>query len=92
MKKKITVDRIQIKVGANIETIRIFRKKSAKEVAAALKLCTTAYRNLEKGETDISISKLSKLAIIFDVNVCQFYEIDYCSINTKTVQIQNLMT
>lgn len=83
MKKKITPDPIQIKVGANIENISLIRKKSVKEIAAALKLCVTAYRNLEKGETEISISKLSKLAVIFNVNVYQFFEIDYSSINTK---------
>ena len=74
--KKRTADLIQIKVGANTQTVHIFRNKSVKEIAADLQLCPTAYRNLEKGISDISISKLSKLAIVFNVGFYQFYELD----------------
>ena len=84
MKKQLTANSIQVKVGANIKTIRILKGKNVKEIAAALNLCPTSYRNLETGETDISISKLEKLTLLFDVNVYQFYEIDYNSTNTKT--------
>ena len=87
METDTTIDPLQIKVGLNIEQIRNFKKKNIKEIAAALQLSVSGYRNIERGITDISISKLFKIATILDVNFSQFFEIDYYSIrNNKSIE------
>ena len=87
METDTTIDPLQIKVGLNIEQIRNFKKKNIKEIAAALQLSVSGYRNIERGITDISISKLFKIASILDVNFSQFFEIDYYSIrNNKSIE------
>lgn len=83
MNKNLPEHPSQILVGANIEQIRIFKKKSIKEIAAALQLTVSAYRNIERGKADIYVSKLFRIAAILEVNFLQFFEIDFYSINGK---------
>src|SRR5688500_4303114 len=67
---------LQKQVGANIEHIRLLRKKAIKEVAASIKLTNTGYRNIERGITEISVTKLFLLAAILKVNYTQLLELD----------------
>ena len=67
---------LRMQVGGNIEYIRLLRKKTIKEVAALIKLTTTGYRNIERGITDISVTKLFHLAAILEVNHTQLLELD----------------
>lgn len=67
---------IQKKVGENIEQVRLLKKKTVKEVAAAINLSGSGYRNIERGITDISITKLFQLAAILEVNQSQLLELD----------------
>ena len=83
MNTNLTIDPLPINVGGNIEQIRNFKKKSIKEIAGALKLSVSGYRNIERGITDISISKLFKIAFILDVHFSQIFEIDYYTIEKK---------
>ena len=63
----INFKEVQQKIGENIEHVRLLRKKTVKEIASLLNLSDTAYRNIERGLTDISVSKLFHLASILKV-------------------------
>ena len=62
---------LQKKVGQNIEYIRLLKRKTIKEIASSIKLSNTGCRNIERGITDMSISKLLHLAVILNVDQSQ---------------------
>lgn len=67
---------IQKKVGENIEHIRLLKRKAIKEVASSINLSGSGYRNIERGITDISVSKLFQIAAILGVQPVQLLELD----------------
>jgi len=67
---------LQKRVGENIEYIRLLKKKSIKEIASSINLTDTGYRNIERGITDISVTKLFHLAAILKVDQSQLLELD----------------
>ena len=71
---------LQKKVGQNIEHIRLLKRKTIKEIASSIKLSNTGYRNIERGITDMSISKLLHLAVILNVDQSQLLELDLQSL------------
>jgi len=48
----------QKKIGENIEQARLKNKKTTKEMASLLKLSICGYRNIERGITEITLSRL----------------------------------
>ncbi|UAY53262.1 helix-turn-helix domain-containing protein [Ferruginibacter albus] len=64
------------KVSSNIEHIRLLQKKTIKEMAVQLQLTNSGYRNLERGITDISISKLCQIATVLNVEINVLFNID----------------
>ena len=67
---------VQKKVGENIEYVRLLKKKTIKEIASSINLTDTGYRNIERGITDISVTKLFHLAAILKVDQSQLLELD----------------
>ena len=63
---------VQKKVGENIEYVRLLKKKTIKEIASSINLTDTGYRNIERGITDISVTKLFHLAAILKVDLNTF--------------------
>lgn len=54
------------------EKIRLLRQQkglSQNEMARKLKMSTNGYGNIERGHTNVSLSKLTQLAAIFDENL-----------------------
>ena len=58
-------EQLLIVVGERIRRMRLLRDKTAKEIAAYLKITTQAYGNMERGKSDICISRLIELAKYF---------------------------
>jgi len=57
-----------VNVGKKIRQYRVIRDITPKEITAALKISKSAYSNIETGKTDITISRLSQIACILNVN------------------------
>lgn len=54
-------------VGANIKKIRLIRSIEVKELCLDLQISPAAYSNIERGITDITVSKLVLLADYFRI-------------------------
>ena len=56
------------RIGYQIEFARIKQRKTVKEMASVLDLTQSAYRNIERGITTLSIINLFKIARALDIN------------------------
>lgn len=63
-------------VAENIKHYRELKKMTREQVADALQLSLSGYAKLERGEVDISVSKLFKIAEILQVSVPQILNFD----------------
>jgi transcriptional regulator with XRE-family HTH domain len=72
------IDSAQVKknVGENIEQLRLLKKKSVKEMSSLLNLTQTAYRNIERGKTEITLTKIFQIAYIFNVPISQLLDVE----------------
>ena len=61
----------QLKLGERIYHRRILKNYVTKEIAAKLSLSPEAYRNIEKGVTDVSFTTLLLIAKILQVNCAE---------------------
>jgi transcriptional regulator with XRE-family HTH domain len=55
--------------GANLRSIRKASGLSCEQIAEALTISTSAYRHLETGYAEMSVSRLKELAEILSVNM-----------------------
>ncbi len=60
-----------MKVGANIRKIRILKGYSQEYVADSLDISQKTYSHLENDKSKISLTRLSQIAKLFEVNVIQ---------------------
>jgi len=68
------------KVGKKIRTIRELRDYSRHYMASQLKLSLNSYGKIERDEVNITISRLSEVAAILQVNI-----IDILNFNSNTL-------
>ena len=71
MKSSKAINTFNKKVGENIEQIRTKQKKAIKDMAALLGLTDCGYRNIERGITVLTLSKLTKIANFLSVPYCE---------------------
>jgi transcriptional regulator with XRE-family HTH domain len=64
--KSFEKEQLLLSVGERIRKMRLLRDKTAKEIAAYLNITTQAYGNMERGKSDICISRLIELAKFFE--------------------------
>ena len=57
------------KLGERIYHRRTYKNLAAKEIAHQLCLTPEAYRNIEKGDSDISFTTLLKIAIVLNIEI-----------------------
>ena len=67
---------IQQKVGENIESLRTKKKIPTKEMAQSLGLCYSAYRHIERGLSDISVTRLFRISEILEVHYTDLLEMN----------------
>ncbi|MES2806240.1 MAG: helix-turn-helix transcriptional regulator [Bacteroidota bacterium] len=64
------------KVYKNIKKIRELKNFTREFMADKLKMSTSGYGKIERGEVDLTISKLVKIAIVLNVTVEFIYMFD----------------
>lgn len=73
-------------VGDNIEHFRMLRRKTIKEMAAELHLSVSGYRNIERGISEISLSKIFTIAHILNVDFTQILNLNPTSVLTDDAE------
>ncbi len=63
------MEEIEISIGKNIKRLREFKNYTQEYVAEQLQVSQTAYSKIERDETDVSFSKLNKIAKILGVTI-----------------------
>ncbi len=84
-------DRFEIlkkRVGANIKKIRLIRSIEVKKLCLDLQVSPAAYSNIERGITDISMSKLVLLADYFRVSYHQILAFNPLTFDQAEEQVQ----
>jgi transcriptional regulator with XRE-family HTH domain len=69
-------ENIQAIVGSNIEHFRLLKKKTPKDMATVLNITEVAYRNIERGLSEISLTKIMQIAELLQIHYSQILEID----------------
>jgi transcriptional regulator with XRE-family HTH domain len=69
-------ENIQAIVGSNIEHFRLLKKKTPKDMATVLNITEVAYRNIERGLSEISLTKIMQIAELLQIHYAQILEID----------------
>jgi transcriptional regulator with XRE-family HTH domain len=63
-------------IASNIKKFRELADISRKEMAAQLDLSLSAYSKIERGETDLTISKLEKISKVLGIDLAQLLSFD----------------
>jgi len=77
------------KVYRNIKKIRELKNLTREYVAAELAMSTSGYGKIERGEVDITVTKLIRLAAILEVSVSFILNFDINGIFEETKKIEN---
>ncbi len=75
---------LQQKLGKAIERIRVSKNMAAKNIADELKLSLSAYRNIERGISEVSFVKIVRIAQVLQVNYTDILEIEKGDIYQNT--------
>lgn len=80
--KERTIENVNLKrrIGENIKKIRQQQGIEVKQICRDLKISNSAYSNIERGITDINISRIVQLADYFSVHYAQILSIDNTTI------------
>jgi transcriptional regulator with XRE-family HTH domain len=62
-------------LGTKIRSLRQLKGLYREQVAEKLKLSLTSYANIERGETDLSFSRLTQIAELFEVTPSQLLDL-----------------
>lgn len=63
-------------VSKNIRKLRAENELSIKQMAEKLNISTTAYTNIEKGRTDISIKRIVEIAEILEISFTKVINVE----------------
>jgi transcriptional regulator with XRE-family HTH domain len=69
-------EELQKKLGKAIERIRISKNVPAKNIADELKLSLSAYRNIERGLSEVTFLKIVRIAQVLNVSYTDILEIE----------------
>ena len=61
-------------VGERIRRIRTNLNKTRDDIADQLNMSNSAYSKIERGETDVQVSRLEAIARLFKVDVVEFFQ------------------
>lgn len=83
------MDNIKKSVGQRIQLLRLEHNMTQEEMSEKLNLSTSAYCKIEYGETDITLSRLAKLAEIFEMTPGELFGKIESSFNIGTSNNNN---
>lgn len=73
---KNSAEDLQVQIGKNIEKKRMAKEMSASDMAAALGLTLAAYRNIERGITEVSFLKIVRIAEVLNIHYAEILELE----------------
>ncbi|MDD2822293.1 MAG: helix-turn-helix transcriptional regulator [Flavobacterium sp.] len=78
-------------IAKNIRTIREMKNLTRDFVAGELEMTTSGYGKIERGEIDITISKITRLAAIFGISISDllFFDVSYFFNNVSSNKFEN---
>ena len=82
-----------INIGDNIKKFRELKNITREQVAAALDMSLSNYSKIERGEIDLTLSKIEKISQLLEVDLSQILNFDASQIfyvsNNKVVHVVN---
>ena len=76
-------------IGKNIKKIRMEKNYTQEYLAEKLGVSATAYRKMEQGETQITISKLEQIATILEKEITHFLNNDQHNYNLNNNKLEH---
>lgn len=76
------MDNIQKKLGLKIKQLRIIKGLSRQQAADKLQMSVAGYGSIERGETDISITRLVLVSQIFNVDLIDLLDRNFADNST----------
>ena len=73
-------EKMLLLIGERIRRMRLLRDKTTKDIAAYLNITTQAYGKIERGKSDICLSRLIELAKYFEEPLVKILSEDYSAI------------
>lgn len=61
-------------IGQRLQLLRIEKKMTQEQMSECLHLSTSAYCKIEYGDTDITLSRLNKIANILEIPVTELFQ------------------
>jgi transcriptional regulator with XRE-family HTH domain len=77
----MSAEELQIKIGQTVRQLRLDNDWTQEEVASRLYICRDAYGEIERGKTDICISRLTQIANLYSVDVTFLFGSLPCTTN-----------
>ncbi|MFI3189666.1 hypothetical protein BCS42_03410 [Crenothrix sp. D3] len=74
-------EELQKKIGGEIKKLRIINEWTQEQVAEQLYICRDAYGDIERGKTDICLSRLAQIADFYHVDVTFLFGSSPCTTN-----------
>jgi len=65
-----------IELPKKLKLIRSFKNWTPEDVADKLGISTHAYAKIERGETDVNLSRLQQIAKVMDIGLSQLFDLD----------------
>lgn len=75
-----------MKVCEKIKRLRQEKGWSQEEIANKLKISTNAYGCIERGDTDISLSRLEDISAVFEIDITDFFDNKNSVVNLGGIQ------
>ena len=79
-------------ISSNIKKFRELKNLTREHLAAELDMSVSGYSKIERGEIDLTVSKLQKIADVLEVSVSEILNFDATNIFniSNNQQVQNL--
>jgi XRE family transcriptional regulator, regulator of sulfur utilization len=74
-------EELQKKIGGENKKLRLVNEWTQEQVAEQLYICRDAYGDIERGKTDICLSRLAQIADFFGVDVTFLFGSTPCTTN-----------
>jgi len=65
-----------MQVYEKIKVIRQFKGWSQEEIAHRLNMSVSGYGSIERGETDVNLSRLEKIAKVFEIELLELFNLN----------------
>jgi transcriptional regulator with XRE-family HTH domain len=74
-------EELQKRIGGEIKKLRLVNEWTQEQVAEQLYICRDAYGDIERGKTDICLSRLAQIADFFGVDIAFLFGSNSCTTN-----------